>query len=95
MLAIVIETNFGAKWHLTADLALIDANVRTMNPRQPIAQAVAIKKNRIVKVGTNQEIKKLIGKDTKVINLNGKTSGSRLNRYSHSRSGFWQVPDVA
>ena len=73
MLAIVIETIFGAKWHLTADLALIDANVRTMNPRQPIAQAVAIKKNRIIKVGTNREIKKLIGKDTKVISLNGKT----------------------
>ena len=73
MLAIVIETIFGAKWHLTADLALIDANVRTMNPRQPIAQAVAIKKNRIIKVGTDREIKKLIGKDTKVISLNGKT----------------------
>jgi predicted amidohydrolase YtcJ len=58
---------------LMADLALINANVRTMNPRQPLAQAVAIKKNRIVKVGTTQEIKKLIGKDTKVISLEGKT----------------------
>ncbi len=59
--------------HLTADLAIVNANVRTMNPRQPIAQAVAIKKNRILKVGTNQEIRTLIGKDTKVISLAGKT----------------------
>jgi predicted amidohydrolase YtcJ len=58
---------------LSADLALINANVRTMNPREPVAQAVAIKKNRIIQVGTNQEIKQLIGKSTKVISLDGKT----------------------
>lgn len=44
-----------------------------MNPCQPLAQAVAIKKNRILKVGTSQEIKKLIGKSTKVINLDRRT----------------------
>jgi predicted amidohydrolase YtcJ len=59
--------------NLSADLALIDANVRTMNPRQPLAEAVAIKENKILKVGSTQEIKKLCGKGTKVINLNGKT----------------------
>jgi predicted amidohydrolase YtcJ len=58
---------------LTADLALINANVRTMNTLQPFAQAVAIKKNRILKVGTNREIRTLIGKDTKVISIDGKT----------------------
>jgi hypothetical protein len=45
-----------------------------MNPRQPVAQAVAITKNRIVKVGSNQEISPLIGKGTKVVNLEGKTT---------------------
>jgi predicted amidohydrolase YtcJ len=44
-----------------------------MNPRQPVAQAVAMKKNKILKVGTTQEIKKLIGKGTKVISLDWKT----------------------
>ena len=58
---------------MSADLALINTNVRTMNPRQPVAQAVAMRKNRIVKVGTNQEINQLIGKDTKTISLDGKT----------------------
>ncbi len=58
---------------MLADLALIDANVRTMNPRQPFAEAVAIKENKILKVGSTQEIKKLCGKETKVLNLNGKT----------------------
>jgi hypothetical protein len=44
-----------------------------MNPRQPVCQAVAIRKNKIVKVGTNQEINPLIGRGTKVISLDGKT----------------------
>jgi predicted amidohydrolase YtcJ len=44
-----------------------------MNPRQPVAQAVAIRKNRIVKVGTSRDIKPLIGKGTKVVSLGGKT----------------------
>jgi predicted amidohydrolase YtcJ len=44
-----------------------------MNPRQPVAQAIAIRKNKIVKVGTNQEINQLIGNGTKVISLEGKT----------------------
>ena len=59
---------------MSANLALLNANIRTMNPRQPIAQAVAIAKNRIVKVGSNQEISPLIGKGTKVVNLEGKTA---------------------
>jgi predicted amidohydrolase YtcJ len=58
---------------LSADLALVNANVHTMNPNQPTAQAVAITKNKIVKVGTNKQIKQLISKNTKVISLDGKT----------------------
>ncbi|MGE5533244.1 MAG: amidohydrolase [Bacillota bacterium] len=69
----MLSNYLGATVALTADLALINANVKTMNPRQPLAQAIAIIKNRILKVGTNQEIKKLIAKNTKVVSLDGKT----------------------
>ena len=58
---------------LLADLALINANIRTMNPHKPFAQAVAITGSKIVNVGTNHEVKKLIGDSTHVINLEGKT----------------------
>ena len=71
--ALSLITNLGKSSDLSADLALINANVRTMNPSQPVAEAVAISKNKIAKVGTNQEINQLIGKDTRVISLNGKT----------------------
>ena len=57
----------------SANLVLIGGNVLTMNPAQPRAEAVAVEGDRIVKVGTNEEISQLVGKDTQVIRLNGKT----------------------
>ena len=58
---------------MSADLVLLNAIVRTMNSYQPVAQAVAIRKNKIIKVGTDAMVSRLIGKSTKIINLNGKT----------------------
>jgi predicted amidohydrolase YtcJ len=56
-----------------ADLVLEGGNILTMNPSQSVAEAIAIKDDRIVKVGTNKAISRWIGKKTKVISLNGKT----------------------
>jgi len=56
-----------------ADLVLMDGNVLTMDSSQPSAEAVAVKKDRIVKVGANKEISRWIGNDTKVIDLQGRT----------------------
>lgn len=58
---------------LSADLAIINANIKTMNPNQPTVQALAIKGNRIVKVGSNQDIEPLIGENTRVLHLEDKT----------------------
>lgn len=59
---------------MRADLVLMDGRVLTMNASQSHAEAIAIKKDRIVKVGTNREITRWIGENTKVISLNGKTA---------------------
>jgi len=58
---------------MDADLVLIDCNVLTMNQAQPHAEAIAIKEDRIVKVGTKEEIDRFVGKITKVIELKGST----------------------
>jgi len=55
-----------------ADLVLKDANVLTMNPLEPYAEAIAIKDEKIVAVGTNKQIKPWVDKQTKVMNLDGK-----------------------
>ena len=56
-----------------ADLVLVDANVLTMNPSQPTAKAIAIKDDKIVHVGTNDEMEAWIGEESKVLSLKGKT----------------------
>ena len=58
---------------MPTDLVIINATVRTLNPAQPKAQAIAITQDRIVKVGTNTEISSLIDETTKVLNFEGKT----------------------
>ncbi len=58
---------------MSADLALIDGKILTMNKAQPCAEAVAVKDNRIIKVGTTDEISRLIGKETKIVYLDYRT----------------------
>jgi predicted amidohydrolase YtcJ len=56
-----------------ADLVLLEGKIVTMNPKQPCAEAVAVKAGNIIRVGSNERVQKCIGEKTKVIRLNGKT----------------------
>jgi predicted amidohydrolase YtcJ len=56
-----------------ATLLVRTARVVTIDPESRIAQAVAIRGDRIVAVGTDDEIRPLIGLGTKVIDAGGKT----------------------
>ena len=58
---------------MSATLALVNANIKTMNPKKPHDEAVAIANNRIIKVGSNTEIKVLVGHQTQVLDLEGRT----------------------
>ncbi len=55
------------------DSILYNANIVTVDKRNPRAEAVAIKGRRISMVGSNQKILSLKNKNTKIINLKGKT----------------------
>lgn len=57
----------------TADKILYNAKVITVNAKNEIAQAVAIKDGKILSVGTDTEILKLRGKQTEALDLKGKT----------------------
>ncbi|MEM3726747.1 MAG: amidohydrolase [Candidatus Bathyarchaeia archaeon] len=58
---------------LEATLAVLNANVITLNSKKPEAEAIAIQNGRIVAVGSNEEIRKLIGEKTEVIDAKGKS----------------------
>lgn len=56
-----------------ADLILYNADVITLDPKLPRAEAVAIKGERILGVGTKEDIEALLGQKTKLLNCEGKT----------------------
>ena len=55
------------------DMAFINGQIVTVNEKDEICQAVGIKKNKIVFVGTDEEIRRIIDEKTKVIDLKGRT----------------------
>jgi predicted amidohydrolase YtcJ len=75
------------------DLVLSNGKIITVDERFSIAQAVAIKGDRIVAVGTNQEITRLAGPGTRRIDLRGRavTPGLIDNHMHLLRAGTtWQ-----
>jgi len=56
-----------------ADLVVINANVYTVDSRLPKAEALAVKNGRFIAVGTNNEIKSLVGQATRTIDAKGMT----------------------
>jgi predicted amidohydrolase YtcJ len=57
---------------LKAEIVILNANVTTLNPRQPKAEAIAIHNGKIVAVGSNEEIRKYMNGKTKVIDAKNK-----------------------
>ncbi|HSF19134.1 MAG TPA: amidohydrolase [Vicinamibacteria bacterium] len=55
----------------TADLILFDGRVYTLDDAKPWATAVAIKGERIIAVGTDDEARRYLGASTREIDLNG------------------------
>lgn len=55
------------------DTAILNANVITVDPQRPRAEALAIVHGRFVAVGTTAEIRQAIGPKTQVWDLSGKT----------------------
>jgi predicted amidohydrolase YtcJ len=55
-----------------ADLIVVNAKVRTMDSAKPTAEALAVVGNKIVAVGSTQEIRALAGASTKTIDAGGR-----------------------
>jgi hypothetical protein len=56
-----------------ADLILVNGRLITVDPRDTITEAVAIRNGRILKLGDNEAVKSLAGKNTRTVDLAGKT----------------------
>lgn len=58
---------------ISADLVITGGHIIKVDSRNEVAEAVAVLGGRIVAVGTSDEIATCIGRDTKIIRLNGQT----------------------
>ena len=56
-----------------ADIVFRNGNVYTANDKAPRAQAIAVKGDRIVFVGSNEAAQKFVGANTRVVDLKGNT----------------------
>jgi predicted amidohydrolase YtcJ len=71
-----------------ADLVLVGGKVVTMESEGDVAQAVAIRGPRIARVGTDEEVRRLVGPDTRVIDLGGRLLLPGLvDNHTHFLSG--------
>ena len=70
-----------------------NANIYTVDPQRPRAEAIAIADGRIVAVGSNQEIQRYITSNTEVIDLHGTTRG-RNRKAESGCSPFCYPPRV-
>ena len=62
----------GASAPAPADLVLVNGRVVTMDPARPEARAVAVRGDRIVIVGSDAEVRRLVGPATQVVDLAGR-----------------------
>jgi predicted amidohydrolase YtcJ len=80
---------------LAADVIIINASVHTMDRNQPTAEAVAVLANRIIAVGSNDEVRKLAGVNTRLIDAKGQLVLPGFNdAHVHFMSGGFQLSSV-
>jgi len=58
---------------MDVDLILVHGNVYTVNKKQPRAEAITVRDQRIVFVGLNEDARKFRGDKTRIIDLSGNT----------------------
>ncbi|MBI2185607.1 MAG: amidohydrolase, partial [Acidobacteria bacterium] len=68
---IAISISIGAQ-QAPADIILTNGKIITVDAQFSIAQAVAVRGGRFVRVGTNQEVNRLAGPNTRRIDLRGR-----------------------
>lgn len=87
LLPFVPALNFKGFYKTSPDLILYNANIITVNPARPKAEALAIIGDRIVAVGSNREVQRMASSSTKKVNIGGKTiTPGFIDAHSHPAS---------
>src|SRR5579883_898132 len=71
LLCLTVATSLARAQQVPADLILTNGKIITVDDQFRIAQAVAIRGDRIIAVGSNQEVSQLAGPSTRRMDLKG------------------------
>src|SRR5688572_10534983 len=92
---LLIVSTLATAQTLTADLVVVNANVRTMNSAAKQAGSIAVLGNKIIAVGNDADTKPFIGSRTKVIDAKGKLVIPGFNdAHVHFLEGGFQLSSV-
>jgi predicted amidohydrolase YtcJ len=91
MAGLIPRDTFSFASEATAELILVNRKIITVDPKDSIAQAVAIRDGKILAVGSNEAIRKLAGNGTRVLDRHGLTvTPGLINTHCH----FDETPQI-
>jgi predicted amidohydrolase YtcJ len=70
----ICSVNANARETAPADMVLVNGQIITVDPNDRVAQALAIRHGRIIRVGSDKEVRRMIGPATAVIDLHGRAA---------------------
>jgi len=80
---------------LQPDLLIVNATVRTLDDARPVAQAVAIRGNRILGVGSDAQMRAIAGRDPRILDARGRLVVPGFNdAHVHFLGGGFQLSAV-
>jgi predicted amidohydrolase YtcJ len=84
----LVAGSAGAKAPLAADMVLHHGTILTVDAKDRVVQAMAIRGGRIVALGSDKAVRAYIGKRTKVIDLAGRTATpGMIDAHAHALGG--------
>src|SRR4029077_14192773 len=90
LFALALQTPLLSAQSSAADLVLLHARILTVDARDSVAEAIAVRRGFIVKVGSDAEVLKFAGKvpGTRIIDLHGHTATPGLiDTHAHIADG--------
>jgi hypothetical protein len=81
--------------NIMADLVFINGVVHTMDPANSVAEAVAVRDGRIVRVGRTADLEAMAGSGTRVVDLGGATVlPGFIDSHTHFLSGGFSLASI-
>lgn len=87
-LSLLLVAGVAAAAAPVADLVLVNGHVLTVDAQDSVAQALAVRDGRVLATGSNRAIRALVGRDTTVVDLRGRTATPGLiDTHAHIAEG--------